>query len=51
MEIDHEIFSLVILFLLLIQEGQSLVSGEKICTSSGKSLRGLIKPAQENVVK
>ena len=31
-EIDHEIFSSVILFLLLIQEGQLSVSGERMCT-------------------
>ena len=31
-EIDHEIFSTVILSLPLIQEGQSPVSGERICT-------------------
>ena len=32
MEIDHEIFSTVILFLPLIQEGQLSVSGERMCT-------------------
>ena len=32
MEIDHEIFSMVILSLLLIQEGQLSVSGERMCT-------------------
>ena len=32
MEIDHKIFSVVILSLMLIQEGQLLVSGERICT-------------------
>ena len=32
LEIDHEIFSTVILSLLQIQEGQLLVSGEKMCT-------------------
>ena len=31
-ETDHEIFSTVILSLLLIQEGQLLVSGERMCT-------------------
>ena len=31
-EIDHEIFSKIILSLLLIQEGQLSVSGEKMCT-------------------
>ena len=35
MEIDHEIFSIVILHLPLIQEGQLLVSGERMCTSIG----------------
>ena len=32
MEIDHEIFSTVILSLLLIQEWQLSVSGERMCT-------------------
>ena len=32
MEIDHEMLSTVILSLLLIQEGQLLVSGERMCT-------------------
>ena len=32
MEIDHEIFSTVILFLPLIQEGQLSVSGKRMCT-------------------
>ena len=31
MEIDHEIFSTVILSLPLIQEGQLSVSGERMC--------------------
>ena len=31
-EIDHEIFSMVIFYLLLIQEGQLSVSGERMCT-------------------
>ena len=31
-EIDHEIFSTVILSLPLIQEGQLSVSGERLCT-------------------
>ena len=31
-EIDHEIFSMVILTLLLVQEGQLSVSGERMCT-------------------
>ena len=34
-EIDHEIFSTVILSLLLIQEGQLSVSGKRMCTSTG----------------
>ena len=29
---DHEIFSMVILSLLLIQEGQFSVSGKRMCT-------------------
>ena len=31
-EIDHEIFSMVILCLPLIQEGQLSVSGKRMCT-------------------
>ena len=31
-EIDYEIFFMVILFLLLIQEGYLSVSGERMCT-------------------
>ena len=31
-EIDHEVFSTVILSLQLIQEGQLSVSGERMCT-------------------
>ena len=31
-EINHEIFSLVILYLPLIQEGQLSVSGKRMCT-------------------
>ena len=31
-EIDHEILSMVILSLLLIQEGQLSDSGERMCT-------------------
>ena len=38
MEIDHEIFSAVILSLLLIQEGQMSVSGERMCTILVNSL-------------
>ena len=43
-EIDHEIFSTVILSLPLIQEGQLSVSGERMCTIVVNSLE--IKPAQ-----
>ena len=32
LEIDHDIFSMVIFSLLLIQEGQLTVSGERMCT-------------------
>ena len=38
MEIDHEIFSMVILSLPLIQEGQLSVSGERMCTVLVNSL-------------
>ena len=38
MEIDHEIFSMVILSLPLIQEGQLSVSGKKMCTILVKHL-------------
>ena len=31
-EVDHEIFSTVLLSLPLIQEGQLSVSGERMCT-------------------
>ena len=34
-ESDHEIFYMVILSLPLIQEGQSSVCGERMCTSTG----------------
>ena len=34
-EMDHKIFSMVILSLPLIQEGQLSVSGERMCTSIG----------------
>ena len=37
-EIDHEIFSAVILSLPLIQEGQLSVSGERMCTILVKRL-------------
>ena len=35
MEIGHEILSMVMLFLLLSQEGQLSVSGKRMCTSTG----------------
>ena len=34
-EIDHEIFSMVILSLALIQERQLSISGKRMCTSTG----------------
>ena len=43
-EIDHEIFSTVILSLPLIQEGQLSVSGERMCTVLVNRLED--KPAQ-----
>ena len=45
-EIDHEIFSTVILPLPLIQEGQLSVSGEGMRTILVNRLEDLIKPAQ-----
>ena len=39
-EIDHEIFSTVILSLPLIQEGQLSVSGERMCTILVNRLEG-----------
>ena len=35
MEIDHEIFSMIILFLPLIQEWHLSVSSKRMCTSTG----------------
>ena len=40
-EIAHEIFPNVILSLPLIQDGQLSVSGERMCTNSGKPVRGI----------
>ena len=40
-EIDHEISSMTVVSLSLIQEGQLSVSGERMCTSTGQLLRGL----------
>ena len=39
-EIEHEIFSTVILSLPLIQEGQLSVSGERMCTILVNRLEG-----------
>ena len=47
--IDHEIFSLVILSLLLIQEGQLSVSRERIYTGTGLQLRELSMPRKSVV--
>ena len=46
-EIDHEIFSTVILSLPLIQEGQLSVSGERMCTILVN--RGLSLPSKHVV--
>ena len=35
MEIDHEVFSMDIFSLQLIQEGQLSVSGKRMCTNNG----------------
>ena len=48
-EIDHERFSMVILSILLIQEGQLSVSAERICTSTGQPLGGLSLPCRSVV--
>ena len=48
-EIDHEIFSMVILSLPLIQEGQLSVSGERTCTILVNRLRGLSLPSKRVV--
>ena len=41
MQIDHEIFSMVFFSLLLIQERQLSISGERMCTRTGQLLKGL----------
>ena len=46
-EIDHEMFSTVILSLPLIQERQLSDFGERMCTSTCKPLRGLILPRKK----
>ena len=43
-EIDHEIFSTIILSLLLIQEGQLSVSGKRMCTILVNRLEDLACP-------
>ena len=48
-KIDYEIFPTVIIFLPLIQKGQLLVSGERMCTSTGLPLRGLSLPSKSVV--
>ena len=50
MDIDHEIFSTIIISFLLIQEGQSSVSGERMFTSTDLLLRGL-SLHRKNVVR
>ena len=49
MEIDHEIFSRVILSVLQIQEGQLLVSGKRMYTIQVNRLRGLSLPSKSVV--
>ena len=44
--IDHEIF-LCSFYILLIQEGQLSVSGERMCTSTGSPLTGLSLPRKK----
>ena len=44
MEIDHKIISMVILPILLIQEGQLSVTGANMCTTTGCPLRELSLP-------
>ena len=46
-EIDHEIFSTVILSLPLIQDGQLSVSGERMCTRTGYPRNGLSLPRKK----
>ena len=46
MEIDHDVFSTVILSIRLIQAGQLSVSGKRMYTSTGYSLRGLSLPSK-----
>ena len=44
MQIDHEIFSKVILIFPLLQEGQLSVSGERMCTILVNRLEDLAYP-------
>ena len=44
LEIDHEIISMVIHLLKLIEEGQLSVNGKRICTGTGLPLRGRTRP-------
>ena len=46
MEIDHEIFSMVILSLLLIQEVHLSVSGERMCTILVNCLEDYVCPVK-----
>ena len=48
--VDHEIFSTVILSLLLIQEGQLSVSGKRMCAILVNRLRGLSLPSKSGYV-
>ena len=41
LKIDHEIFSMVILSLQLIQDGQLSVYGKRMCTNTGHLLSEL----------
>ena len=49
LKIDHGIFSMVIFSLLLIQEGQLSVCGNRMYTSTGYPLRGLSLPRKSVV--
>ena len=46
-KIDLEIFSVVILSRLQIQEGQLSVSDKRMCISTGSRLRGLSLPRRK----
>ena len=50
-EIDHEIFSTVILSLQLIQEGQLSVSGERMCTILVNHLEDYVCPVNMSLGK